>query len=116
MFVVVTTLYHIFEQLPILFGSYHFNTYRNRKIFRNIYSFVRDARRIKKEYRKTVEPRNLNKPKVSLSNTALKVPDRFRFPASDPLRTSMRIEFYFVFFHPFFRANNPKKHQNNPQT
>ena len=27
MFVVVTTLYHIFEQLPILFGSYHFNTY-----------------------------------------------------------------------------------------
>ena len=27
MFVVVTTLYHIFNELPILFGSYHFNTY-----------------------------------------------------------------------------------------
>ena len=62
----------------------------NRKIFRNIYSFVQDARRIKKEYRKTVEPRDLYKPKAVLIPTALKVPGRFRFQASDPLHTSMR--------------------------
>ena len=38
MFVVVTTLYHIFEQLPILFGSYHFNTYIFKSFFaRNIF-------------------------------------------------------------------------------
>ena len=45
-----------------------------------------------------VEPRDLYKPKAALIPTALKVPDRFRFPASAPLRTSMRIEIYFVFF------------------